>query len=46
MKKLMVLMAVAILLAAGGWIWIKSGNPDALRHIVLDQCLPNQLNNR
>ncbi|XNM69439.1 CDP-diacylglycerol diphosphatase [Escherichia coli] len=23
-----------------------AGNPDALRHIVLDQCVPNQLNHR
>ena len=33
-------------LAAGGVYWIKAGNPNALRHIVLDQCLPNQLQHR
>lgn len=46
MKKLIVLALVVIVLAAGGWVWLKTGNPDALRHIVLDQCVPNQLNNR
>lgn len=25
---------------------MKAGNPNALRHIVLDQCLPNQLQHR
>lgn len=28
--------------AAGGWYWLHSGNPDALRHFVIDQCVPNQ----
>lgn len=46
MKKLIVLALVVIVLGAGGWVWLKTGNPDALRHIVLDQCVPNQLNNR
>lgn len=46
MKKLLVLALVVIFLAAGGWVWLKTGNPDALRHIVLDQCVPNQLNTR
>lgn len=46
MKKLLVLALVVIVLAAGGWVWLKTGNPDALRHIVLDQCVPNQLNTR
>ena len=27
---------------AGGYYWLHSGNPDALRHIVLQQCVPNQ----
>ncbi len=26
----------------GGWYWLHSGNPDALRQIVLQQCVPNQ----
>lgn len=34
----MVLAAIA----AGGWYWLHSGNPDALRHIVLQQCVVNQ----
>lgn len=42
MKKIIVLVVMVIALAAGGWLWLKTGNPDALRHIVLDQCLPNQ----
>lgn len=35
------LLLLVVLAAAGGWIWLKSGNPDALRHIVFEQCLPN-----
>jgi CDP-diacylglycerol diphosphatase len=27
---------------AGGYYWLHSGNPDALRKIVLQQCVPNQ----
>ena len=42
----LLLTLVVIALAAGGWFWKKSGNPDALRHIVLEQCVPNQLQNR
>lgn len=29
-------------LGAGGWYWLHSGNPNALRHFVIDQCVPNQ----
>lgn len=37
-----VLLVLALLAAAGAWLWFKnSGNPDALRHIVTEQCLPN-----
>ena len=46
MKKILLLILVVIILAAGGWYWMKAGNPNALRHIVLDQCLPNQLQHR
>jgi len=45
-KKILLLILVVIILAAGGWYWMKAGNPNALRHIVLDQCLPNQLQHR
>lgn len=36
-----ILLALVVLAAAGGWVWLKSANPDALRQIVLEQCLPN-----
>jgi len=45
-KKIILLILIVIALAAGGWYWMKAGNPNALRHIVLDQCLPNQLQHR
>ncbi|HGY0055305.1 TPA: CDP-diacylglycerol diphosphatase [Klebsiella pneumoniae] len=36
-------LLVAILAAlAGGYYWLHSGNPDALRKIVLQQCVPHQ----
>ncbi|WLI76544.1 CDP-diacylglycerol diphosphatase [Kosakonia sp. H02] len=36
------LLVLVLLVAAGAWIWITfSGNPDALRQIVTEQCLPN-----
>lgn len=46
MKKIILLILIVIALAAGGVYWMKAGNPNALRHIVLDQCVPNQLHNR
>ncbi|WP_312133874.1 CDP-diacylglycerol diphosphatase, partial [Leclercia sp.] len=46
MKKIIVLVLVMIALAAGGGFWLKAGNPNALRHIVLDQCVPGQMQNR
>ena len=46
MKKIILLLLIVIALAAGGVYWMKAGNPNALRHIVLDQCLPNQLQHR
>ena len=46
MKKLIVLILVVSVAVAGGWFWMKSGNPDALRHIVLEQCLVNQQQHR
>ncbi len=33
---------MVIVVISAGVVWKKSGNPNALRHIVLDQCLPNQ----
>ena len=46
MKKIIVLILIVIALAAGSAYWMKAGNPNALRHIVLDQCVPNQIQNR
>ena len=46
MKKIILLLLIVIALAAGGVYWMKAGNPNALRHIVLDQCVPNQIQNR
>ncbi|WP_312348224.1 CDP-diacylglycerol diphosphatase [Leclercia sp.] len=46
MKKIIVLVLVVIALAAGVGFWLKAGNPNALRHIVLDQCVPGQMQNR
>lgn len=40
------LLVVLIVIAAGGWYWLNSGNPDALRQIVLQQCVPNQEQHR
>jgi len=28
--------------AVGGWYWLHAGNPDALRHFVIGQCVPHQ----
>lgn len=36
-----ILLALVLLAAAGGWVWFKSGSRDALRQIVFEQCLPN-----
>lgn len=36
-----ILLALVVLAAAGGLMWLKNGNPDALRQIVFEQCLPN-----
>ncbi|SNY66750.1 CDP-diacylglycerol diphosphatase [Enterobacter sp. CC120223-11] len=40
-----ILAAVIVVagLGAGGWYVLNSGNPNALRHFVIDQCVPNQL---
>jgi CDP-diacylglycerol pyrophosphatase len=36
-------LVILLLLIAGGAAWFYAkGNPDALRHIVLDRCVPNQ----
>lgn len=38
------LLAVVVIAAVAGFgYWKLAGNPDALRKIVLEQCLPNQL---
>lgn len=36
------LLVVILAALAGGYYWLHSGNPNALRHIVLQQCVPNQ----
>lgn len=48
MKKaaFLLLALVAIAIVAGGIFRMKAGDPDALRDIVLDQCLPGQLQQR
>ncbi|XTZ38304.1 CDP-diacylglycerol diphosphatase [Salmonella enterica] len=35
------LLVLLLLAAAGVWIWFESGNRNALRQIVIEQCLPN-----
>ena len=39
---LLALLVVVVAAMAGGYYWLHSGNPDALRKIVLQQCVPNQ----
>lgn len=36
------LLVVILAALAGGYYWLHSGNPNALRNIVLQQCVPNQ----
>lgn len=36
------LLAVALCTAVGAGFWLHGRNPDALRHIVLQQCVPNE----
>lgn len=40
----LILLLVAI--ATGLWLWLHSGNPDALRQIVTQQCVPNEKQNQ
>lgn len=40
----LILLLVAI--ATGLWRWLHSGNPDALRQIVTQQCVPNEKQNQ
>jgi CDP-diacylglycerol pyrophosphatase len=46
MKKAGYLLVALIVAAAavGGEYWWNSSKPDVLRHIVLEQCVPNQRN--
>ncbi|STV85733.1 CDP-diacylglycerol pyrophosphatase [Klebsiella michiganensis] len=37
---LLALLVVVVAAIAGGYYWLHSGNPDALRKIVLQQCVP------
>ncbi|WP_312951247.1 CDP-diacylglycerol diphosphatase [Superficieibacter sp.] len=42
-KRLIItLIVVVIVLISGGFYWLHSGNPNALRQIVLEQCVPGQ----
>ncbi len=42
-KRVIVVLLIAVVaLAAGGFYWLHSGNPDALRHITFAQCIPGQ----
>ncbi len=43
---LIALLVMVIAAGAGGWYWLHSGNSNALRQIVLQQCVPNQLQHR
>ncbi|HEY4467522.1 MAG TPA: CDP-diacylglycerol diphosphatase [Klebsiella sp.] len=43
---LLALLLVVLAAMAGGYYWLHSGNPDALRKIVLQQCVPNQQQNQ
>ncbi|MDP1080676.1 CDP-diacylglycerol diphosphatase, partial [Klebsiella pneumoniae] len=39
---LLALMMAILAELAGGYYWLHSGNPDSLRKIVLQQCVPHQ----
>lgn len=41
-SRTVVVVLAVVILAAAGWLWHKAGNPDALRQIVLEQCVPGQ----
>lgn len=43
---LLVMLVVVLAAVAGGYYWLHSGNPDALRKIVLQRCVPNQQQNQ
>ena len=46
-KAALLLLALVVVTMVIVVVWLKSvGHPDALRHIVLDQCLPGQLQHR
>lgn len=40
------LLIMLIAAGAGGWYWLHSANPDVLRQIVLQHCVPNQEQHR
>jgi len=40
-----ILLVLVVLAAVGGWLWLKIGNPNALRQIVFEQCVPNARDN-
>ncbi|MGL5698371.1 MAG: CDP-diacylglycerol diphosphatase [Kluyvera sp.] len=39
---LVMLLLLVIAVGLGGWYWLSSDNRDALRKLVLQQCVPNQ----
>ena len=41
-NRLLLGLIIVLLAAAGVWKFFFSGNPNALRHFVIDQCVPNQ----
>lgn len=46
-KAVLLLLALVVVTSVIVGVWLKTaGHPDALRHIVLDQCLPGQLQHR
>lgn len=45
-RLILLLIIVAIAAVAGVWLWLKSGNPDALRQIVTTQCVPGEQQHR
>lgn len=46
-KAVLLLLALVVVTSVIVGVWFKTaGHPDALRHIVLDQCLPGQLQHR
>ena len=39
---LLLLFIILVAVVAGIWLWLQAGNPNALRQIVTEQCIPHQ----